>query len=388
MSSSSSSTSSSSRPFSLTRFLHLKRPSDVEENNKNSASDTNNPFDGEQEEGVVAPDVECLTSTAVVVVPFPSSSTATTNTTFSGINSLYASDAASKTGQPLPTNSPTNPTTTNPPTNSSTTSSGHSTPVVGVVVVCEGERGTIDSGKFFTSESTTKMRNLFARKVFAVLTACLLVTFGLCTFFTVWKPSSVWIDDNRWLGWICCAATIAIVVALWIWRPLAKLFPINAFFLFLLSLTTGVVLGLIIATVHTKAVAIAAGMLFVMVIALTVLGYQKRIDFTSLLMYPFALLISLILFGIAVLIFRHSTDWLHLLYAAVAVFVVALYMILHTQRVVSGTHCLHHFRPSEWCFAVVSMTTDVLSFFSFLFTILTCRRCRKPAAAKLSPEVC
>eukprot|EP00922_Rhytidocystis_sp_ex-Travisia-forbesii_P065511 GHVS01097341.1.p1 GENE.GHVS01097341.1~~GHVS01097341.1.p1 ORF type:complete len:423 (-),score=94.59 GHVS01097341.1:696-1964(-) len=319
------------------------------------------------------------TPTAAVIVPFaksqqpPPPCSSSTCDTYSGINSLYVPiGGVGGVGC-------VSPTTGGVAVGSAGTASGQSTPsggVVGdsVVVVCDEGRRMVDSAKVFTSESLTTMRNVFAVKVYGLLTACLFVTFGLSIFFTAWSPASEWMYANQWLGWLCCAIAVALVMALWFWKRMALMFPVGILSLLLLSIACGVILGHIVTA--PPVVAISAGMAFLMVLSIALLSAQSRIDFTSLLLYPFVLLVSLILFGVVVLIFRASTNWLHLLYATIAVFAMSLYMVAHTQRVVGGSHCLHRFTSSEWSFAVVSMATDVVSFFALIVSILTCRKCR------------
>eukprot|EP00921_Rhytidocystis_pertsovi_P010767 GHVQ01017346.1.p1 GENE.GHVQ01017346.1~~GHVQ01017346.1.p1 ORF type:complete len:408 (+),score=61.65 GHVQ01017346.1:357-1580(+) len=245
----------------------------------------------------------------------------------------------------------------------------------------EGEDGVggglvvLNSSRFFTTETSHKLRQEFVRKEFMLLSVSSMITFLVTLLFTIWREATIWLRSNGWFMWVCLVFGIVLIIVLAIFRRVAKIFPLSLIVVLLLGGIFGVVLGYVVTVSGSVVVSTAAAQVVIIVIVLCILGFQHMLDVTGMLTYLVVLLLTALQYGLSVAIFRFYSSWSDLLYAAIGVYLVCTYIVFHMQRVVGGRHIKHRFAVKQWSFAALCLYLDVVSCCLALGKYLTCGRC-------------
>ncbi|XP_045619474.1 protein lifeguard 1-like [Procambarus clarkii] len=220
------------------------------------------------------------------------------------------------------------------------------------------------NGEFEFSDKSIRMG--FIRKVYALLTAQLLITFGIVAIF-VWVPQvNTFAYENTSLFWSAFGLTIAMVILLSCCGNMRRKTPYNYLALFTFTICEGYLLGCCSATFEAWEVAAAIGVTIVITVALTIFAFQTKWDFTMMggLLYVF--LISLLMFGIFALIFQSQV--LNIMYASLGALLFSAYLVFDTQLILGGKHKLA-LSPEEYVFAALNLYLDVINLFLYILAI-------------------
>ncbi|CAH2039293.1 unnamed protein product, partial [Iphiclides podalirius] len=228
------------------------------------------------------------------------------------------------------------------------------------------------------SDTATRMKNMqfanktirhgFIRKVYTIVMAQLLFT-GLIIFGFIQAPSVG--DYAREHFWTVFAAPLIVYFTTFFCilcceGPRRRV-PCNYIFLLLFTASLAVMVGITATRFRYEEILIAAGITFVIFLALTLFACQTRFDFTILNGCGLCILLILLLFGTAML--ATSYDRLRLVYTTIGVLVISVYIVCDTQMIVGGSH-RYSISPEEYVFAALVLYLDVMNLFLRILRLL------------------
>lgn len=214
--------------------------------------------------------------------------------------------------------------------------------------------------------SEKSVRRGFIRKVYAVLSSQLIITFGIVAVFVLVPEVQKFAATNMVVFWVAIGITLAIVIALSCGGNFRRKTPYNYIALFLFTLCEGYLIGSAAATFQAQDVLTAVGATIVVTIGLTLFAFQTKWDFTLLNGMLYTTLLMLIFFGIMAAIMQSRV--LYTLYACIAALLFCFYIVFDTQLIIGGNHKLT-ISPEEYIFAALNLYLDVVNLFMYLLLI-------------------
>lgn len=225
--------------------------------------------------------------------------------------------------------------------------------------------------EFAASEwDSMKVRHAFIRKVYLILAAQLLITFGIVAVFTFVDSVKLFVVRNPGFYWASYAVYIVTYLVLVCCTGPRRKFPWNLILLTIFTLAFSYLTGTISSYYNTKAVILALGITVIVCFAVTVFCFQTKVDFTKCTGLFCVLGIVVLVTGIitAIVLSFKYVPWLHMLYAAIGAIVFTLFLAYHTQLLIGNRK--HSISPEEYVFAALSIYTDIVQIFLFLLQII------------------
>ena len=210
----------------------------------------------------------------------------------------------------------------------------------------------------------------FIRKVYGILSAQLVLTFGFILLGTIPAVKSV-LSSNTGTAMIffCIALVLSFVtlIPLACVRSIGRSVPINYILLFAFTLCESYMLMLCCANYNDRVVIAAAALTAGVTVALTIYAFTTKTDFTWLGGMLFAGICILIVTGLLYYIIP-PTEVLYLLYCAAGVFIYSIYLIYDTQ-LISGKFG-NAFEIDDYVIAAVNVYLDIINIFLYILSIL------------------
>lgn len=216
--------------------------------------------------------------------------------------------------------------------------------------------------------SDGNIRRGFIRKVYLILMLQLLVTVGIICAFLYWPALRTWSWHNYWFSYCMMAVVLVLVVALSCCDNLRRQVPLNFIALGLFTVAEGLMLGAVAAYFDAEAVLWAMSATALVSLALSLFAFQSKWDFTMLNGSLWALLWTLISFGLLCAILR--TQYLYIVYACLGTLVFSLYLVFDTQLIVGGKHRKYAVSPEEYVFAALNLYLDIVTLFLLLLQLI------------------
>lgn len=218
------------------------------------------------------------------------------------------------------------------------------------------------------------VRRGFIRKVYLILTAQLLVTFGLTFLFVLNDNVKTWVKANPGFMYAAIAVQFAAIIALACCGDVRRRFPGNYILLGVFTLAESYLVGAISSYYDTNAVLIAMGICAGVTFALVLFACQTRIDFTGCGAGLYAVLMSFVIMGILMAIFRGShNNVMNCLYAGIGAAIFSLYLVYDTQIIVGGKH-KYKISTEEYVFAALNLYLDIINLFLYILRIVGAAR--------------
>ncbi|KAF3833881.1 hypothetical protein F7725_025085 [Dissostichus mawsoni] len=217
-----------------------------------------------------------------------------------------------------------------------------------------------DNEEFTNSGFEDKtIRQAFIRKVFAVLTVQLLITFSFVAIFTFVDEAKVFVRRNPWTYYV------SYVVFLLLWRipPQA---PWNLIALSILTLSLSYMVGMIASFYDTETVIMAVGITAVVCFTVVLFSLQSKYDFTSCQGVLFVCLIVLLLFSILCIFIRHRI--LDIVYSSLGALLFTCFLAVDTQLLLGNKKL--SLSPEEYVFAALNLYTDIINIFLYILAIV------------------
>lgn len=227
------------------------------------------------------------------------------------------------------------------------------------------------AGESFSAFMDRRVRHGFIAKVYAILSAQLLATFGVVAAFVFSPALAAWVQARPYILMVAMIANFGLMIALACFRENARRVPLNYTLLGAFTLTMSIMVGVISAQYTTSSVLIALGITVGMTLVLSAVACQSKYDFTVWLGAAVVALWSVIIFGLLMIWFRSQV--LTVVYASVGALVFGLFIVIDTQMIVGGKHALQ-FSTDEYIFAALNLYLDIINLFLMLLRLFGDRR--------------
>ncbi|KAF4703557.1 Transmembrane BAX inhibitor motif-containing protein 4 [Perkinsus olseni] len=215
------------------------------------------------------------------------------------------------------------------------------------------------------------MRMGFIKKVYGILAVQLLVTFGITLCMGMLLPT-MFIYNNSWLFILTCVVTCGISIALACSPGLCRSYPHNYIALGIFTVCEGIMLGFITSIYTISSLLLTVGITCLVMGGLTIFAMTTKRDFTTGLMpYLFAGVLTLLLFGLLLMIFhpKGSSYW-YAVYGGLGALVFSAYIVFDTQLICGrGEHLGMDFTIDDYVIAALSIYLDVINLFLYLLQL-------------------
>ncbi|KAF3395938.1 Protein lifeguard 4 [Penicillium rolfsii] len=219
-----------------------------------------------------------------------------------------------------------------------------------------------DDFKFggMVAEGTIDIRMQFVRKVYAILTAQILLTTVLSSISFFNDTYRTWIQGNFWLMIISVFGALGFMLATY-WKR--KSYPTNLLFLSGFTLMEAYSISVVTSFYESRVVVQALVLTLGIFVALTLFACQTKYDFTSWMPYLFGALWFMVLFGL-VAMFMPFGSTAELIYGVLGALIFSGYILVDTQLV------MRHYHVEEEIAAAIALYLDILNLFLSILRIL------------------
>jgi len=239
----------------------------------------------------------------------------------------------------------------------------------------------LEGGDGAMAFSDKAVRRGFIKKVYAIISVQLLVTFGFVTLFNQsYEVKSFFLGGDQIAFWVtlgvCFFISISIIIAMACVRSLRVNFPTNFILLAIFTISESITVGQACMLYDGEDVMIALGITALLVIFLTAFAFQTKIDFTLCRGVLACVLFVFVLFGLGIAILPLlgvNIEILHLVYSAIGVLIFSVYLIYDTQMMMGGNHKFS-ISPEEYIFAAIAIYLDILNLFLHILKLVAAAR--------------
>lgn len=241
----------------------------------------------------------------------------------------------------------------------------------------DAESGTIDAlptnqwgDMSGLSEKVIRIR--FIRKVYMILSAQLIFTFGIVAIFVFVKPINEWAQtDAGFIGYIISYVIFfGLIVTISIMNCMRSTFlkrvPGNYMLLIGLTLSLTYMLAMISAYNSVEAVLIAIGVTMTVTIGVSLFAMQTKYDFTNCWLLMLCLSLALFGFGISLIIVSQFADIsiMQSVYGGLGALLMAMFLAIDTQMLMGNKK--YAFDPEDYINASVNLYLDIVNMFLYL----------------------
>lgn len=208
------------------------------------------------------------------------------------------------------------------------------------------------------SEKT--IRTAFIKKVFLILAAQLMVTFGIIAVFTLVDDVRLLIVNTPEIFWSALGLSLVCIMLLCFCGSIRRRYPFNVIGLGIFTVCEGIMLGVVAAAYTKDVILMSVGICAVVTFALTLFAFQTKIDFTIMGGCLFAGLNVILLFGILTIFFYDRI--LNIVYSSLAAMLFSLYLVYDVQLIIGEKH-KYTISPEEYVLAALNIYLDVIMLF-------------------------
>uniref|UniRef100_A0A668AD54 Protein lifeguard 2 n=1 Tax=Myripristis murdjan TaxID=586833 RepID=A0A668AD54_9TELE len=184
------------------------------------------------------------------------------------------------------------------------------------------------------------VRQIFIRKVYAILMTQLFVTVGIVALFTFCMTFFA-----TYIALSCCGDLR--------WHVFITVFASSSASFY-----------------NTKSVLLCLGITALVCLSVTIFSFQTKIDFTSCQGVLFVLCVVMLLCAItlSIVVPFGYVPWLHAIYAVMGAILFTLFLAFDTQLLIGNKR--YTMSPEEYIFATLNIYLDIVYLFSFLLQIM------------------
>ncbi|XP_024123853.1 protein lifeguard 1 [Oryzias melastigma] len=230
----------------------------------------------------------------------------------------------------------------------------------------EGPPAFCDNQDFGIGLDNKSIRRAFIRKVFLVLTAQLMVTFGFVAIFTFVEEVKVFVKENIWTYIVSYVIFLVSVFAISCCGSLRRKHPWNLVALSILTLSMSYMVGMIASFHDTESVVMAVGITAVVCFTVVIFSMQTKYDFTSCYGVLFVCLIVLIIFGFLCIFIQNKI--LQIVYGGLGALLFTCFLAVDTQLLLGNKEL--SLSPEEYVFAALNLYTDIINIFLYILAII------------------
>ncbi|KAM4735314.1 glutamate receptor, ionotropic, N-methyl D-aspartate-associated protein 1b (glutamate binding) isoform 1-T2 [Anableps anableps] len=210
------------------------------------------------------------------------------------------------------------------------------------------------------------IRRAFIRKVYLVLTAQLMVTFGFVAVFTFVQEVKVFVSRNIWIYLLSYGVFLVSVLAISCCGNVRRRHPWNLVALSILTLSMSYMVGTIASFHKTEAVIMAVGITAVVCFTVVIFSMQTKYDFTSCYGVLFVCLLVLIIFSILCIFLQNII--LQIVYAGLGALLFTAFLAVDTQLLLGNKELA--LSPEEYVFAALNLYTDIINIFLYILALV------------------
>ena len=212
-------------------------------------------------------------------------------------------------------------------------------------------------------EVETNVRRGFIKKTFGLLTAQLIITFGICIAIGANETSQKFVIENQWLFWVCFVLALGSMIG-FICAPKEKVnkHPTNLICLFIITVFFGCWMGVISAQYYLRSVYICIGITCGITFGLILFAWQTTYDLTGKGMYLFAGLWTLLLISILMPFQNFNESW-SIVFTSLFALIFALYIVYDTQLIIGGSKRSRQFSIDDYVYASLILYIDIINMF-------------------------
>lgn len=235
------------------------------------------------------------------------------------------------------------------------------------------ETAVRDSFGDYSSFSDKAVRRGFIRKVYLILAAQLVITFGIVMLFSLVDAIKSYIQytSQGAIIYYVSYATFFVTYFVLICIPsVRRNHPGNLICLGVFTLAFSYMVGMISSFYTTYSVIVAAGITTLVCLSISLFAIQTKIDFTMCSGLLFALVMVLFMFGISCIIVYATVGYNRILdcvWGGLAALVFSLFLIYDTQMIVGGRK--HELSPEEYVYGALQLYIDVVYLFLIILSL-------------------
>ncbi|CAD7954162.1 unnamed protein product [Amoebophrya sp. A120] len=230
------------------------------------------------------------------------------------------------------------------------------------------------SADVLTDKMDTAVRHGFVRKVFSIVGVQLLITSAIAFPFVAYHESAkIFIQQNQALLTIAMLIPIILICYSFCDPSVTREYPKNYFFLLMITLAFGLIVGVTCSMYTTASVLAAAGITACITLSLIGFACQTTYDFTGFGPYLFCALMCLCLTSFILMFVPYSRP-VEIVYSGLSALLFSFYIVFDTQMIVGGKHHRHRFAVDEYCFAALNLYMDIINLFLHILRIMGERR--------------
>ena len=211
------------------------------------------------------------------------------------------------------------------------------------------------------------VRRLFIRKVFAILSIQLLLTFSVVTVFTLVHSVKHYIQHHPEINYASYALFIVLYMTLVCFDSVRRKHPLNLILLVLFTIVLSYMTGTLASYYNTKSVMCALGITVGVCSIVIIYSLQTKHDFTVYIGLLIAVGAVLAIFGI-ITFFTFWFDWyMEFVDGALAALVFCLFLAYETQLLLGNKK--HEINPEEYVYGALTIYVDVVLVFTLLLLV-------------------
>ncbi|KAL7737792.1 hypothetical protein ACLKA6_006180 [Drosophila palustris] len=199
------------------------------------------------------------------------------------------------------------------------------------------------------------IRKGFIRKVYMILLAQLLFTFGIIAVFLYHEPTKMFVQQHPIVMLVAVIVNLVVLLSMACCESARRTYPINFVCLGLFTFTMSLLLGAVSSTMDANLVLMAVGITALLVISLSIFAIQTKYDFTAWRGAMIACVVCLIILSLTGAFLRTAFDD-----AVISIFgalIASFLLIYDTQMIIGGTH-KYQFSPEDYIFAALTLYVD------------------------------
>ncbi|PWA33681.1 hypothetical protein CCH79_00007638, partial [Gambusia affinis] len=223
-----------------------------------------------------------------------------------------------------------------------------------------------DNQDFDFGLDNKSIRRAFIRKVYLVLTAQLMVTFGFVAVFTFVHQVRSFVIKYVWTYFLSYGVFLASVLAITCCGNLRRRHPWNLVALSVLTLSMSYMVGTIASFHETQAVIMAVGITAFVCFTVVIFSMQTKYDFTSCYGVLFVCLLVLIFFSFLCIILQNNI--LQIVYAGLGALLFTAFLAVDTQMLLGNKELA--LSPEEYVFAALNLYTDIINIFLYILALV------------------
>lgn len=210
-------------------------------------------------------------------------------------------------------------------------------------------------------------RKPFIAKVFSIIGAMLLVTFGWIFLALNVEKIRLFIFATPILMWISMIVFICMAFSMICFYEQFRKAPNSYIFLTLFTIMSSYMLGGITISYDSESIYIATIITACVVFGLSLLAVFSPIDFTGMGGYLsaalLALIVSSIVGGIVCWASGNECRTMNIIFAGIGALIFSLYLVYDIQMIVGGSHRRFQYDKEDYLIASVSVYLDIVNLF-------------------------